>query len=416
MNVEYLLGRWWRYADPRLSCNRRRHVGLLAFFSLSLLVSMSLSQMANFEQGSLQYWLLVGMAAFIPALNIEGVVQALLGPARWLLAFLVLAGTWHLARGDAKALLQLGLLVFVLAWLTVPSVTFKVRDVELLYVLMVAIGVAIAVLTDFTPYGLVPGRTIEDFGALRVSFFPNVAYTGIFSLGLVMLLTRDRAHAMRRPWLLALATYFLVFSLVRTALIGLVVYALLRWWFDRKPTVTSGQLFWSALATAVVVNLVIAVSPVVIQQAQQLPLVSQIFLQGKSDLGAEEIMAQMYRPWLWLQQVGLFLSSPYLMGWGSFDFFEMVVLPFDDRSISAGTESLPTRLLSSYGWPTLLFIGFLIGQLRRSAKNCDRWAVACFPVVLLLLMQWGSVFHPSDSMFLLFMLMLAKGSRGYAWQ
>ena len=134
-------------------------------------------------------------------------------------------------------------------------------------------------------------------------------------------------------------------------------------------------------------------------------------------LEAEEIMAQMYRPWLWLQQVGLFLSSPYLMGWGSFDFFEMVVLPFDDRTATArGHGIAPHAAIVVVRLADPVFIGFLIGQLRRSAKNCDRWAVACFPVVLLLLMQWGSVFHPSDSMFLLFMLMLAKGSRGYAWQ
>jgi len=281
---------------------------------------------------------------------------------------------------------------------------------------MVGIGAAVTVLTELSPYSFVPGLTVEEFGRWRVSFFPNIAYTGILSLGLFLLLTRNLASATRRPLVLALVTYFLVFSLVRTALIGFVIYLALRWFYQRKREPSTAFLFWVSLLVAVGANILIASSAAIVAQLQSLPLVSEVFLQGKTDLEPEEILRQMYRPYLWAQQIGLFLSSPSLMGWGTHDFYEMTAIPMDDQIIGSGSEALPTRLLATYGLAGVLFIAYLVQRLRALARQQDKWACAAFPAVFLLLMQWGSVFHPTDALFVIFMIMTTKGSRGFAWR
>jgi len=218
-----------------------RHAGVLAFVVISLCVTMSYTQLVNLEQGSLQYWLLLSSAVLIPLFSIAEIAKVLIGPARLLLILVIAGGGWHFLRGDYSTVLQLGLLVYVLAWVASANTRLLVGDLAIVYLVMVGIGAAVTVLTELSPYSFVPGLTVEEFGRWRVSFFPNIAYTGILSLGLFLLLTRNLASATRRPLVLALVTYFLVFSLVRTALIGFVIYLALRWFYQRKRAEWEGK-------------------------------------------------------------------------------------------------------------------------------------------------------------------------------
>lgn len=402
--------------DVGAAAQGRRHAGVLAFVVISLCVTMSYTQLVKLEQGSLQYWLLLLNAVLVPLFSIGEIARALLGPARLLLVMLALGGSWHLLRGDYRTVLQLGLLVYVLAWVATERTQLEARDLAVVYGFMVAIGAGIKLLTDLSPYGFIPGVTVEEFGRWRVSFFPNIAYTGILSLALFLVVTRDTRIALQRPLLLALVTYFLVFSLVRTALIGAVIYLGLRWFYGSRRELSPAFLFWVALFVAVASNILIASSAAVVAQLQGLPLVSEVLLQGKTDLGPEEILRQMYRPYLWAQQVGLFLSSPSLMGWGTHDFYEMTAIPADDPIIGSGSEALPTRLLATYGVAAIFFVAFLVRRLWVLAQRRDQWACAVFPTVLLLLMHWGSSFHPTDPLGVIIMLMAIKGSRGFIWR
>ncbi len=111
---------------------------------------------------------------------------------------LIVSAAWHAFRLDVNAILQLGLLVWITAWLSSGQVTLRVDDLVKIYLLFVAIGVVLSLSTDFSPYGLVPGWSHKDFGMWRVSFFPNIAYSGLFSLAMVILLTRDWQTAKRQ--------------------------------------------------------------------------------------------------------------------------------------------------------------------------------------------------------------------------
>lgn len=384
---------------------------MLAFVALSLLVSMSLSQELPFEVGSPQYWLLLLSATLLPLSQVGTITGNLLGRAWWLLLMLLLAGAWHLRGGDPRAVIQLGLLVWVMAWVASDRARLRIHDLTFLYLLLLAIGCAVYLGSDLNKWGLLPGQTTAEFGVWRVSFFPNIAYSALLSLALVMLLTRDRRLMQRHRAILLLALYFVIFSFVRSALIALAMYAFLRWWFARGAS--PRRLFWSALLLGVGVNAAIAGSVVIFEWMQQVPLLTRLFLRGETGLSTEEIFQQLYRPWLWWQQWQMFISSPALMGLGTYDFVELRTEVLIEGHTDGDSVSLPTRLLVAYGLPGALFTAFLVARLRAMAWLGDAWGCACFAPVFLLLMQWGSAFHPTDALFALFMLMILRGSLGF---
>ena len=388
-----------------------RHLGILLFTALSLMVTMSVNQEDSVEIESLSYWLFVGPAALLPLFDFRQIIKTLFGRARLLLAFAALAGTWHLAQGDQRAVMQLGLLILVLTWVSTDNAKLNVQDILRLYVLMVIIGFFVYVLTDQNKWGLIPGTTVEEYGIWRISFFPNIAYTAILSLAVLMMVTKNLATARAHPVVLGVASYFLLFSFVRAALIAAALYFALLWWFDkhREPR----RMFWTAIIVAVSANLLIASSVFIVDFLQQFSLLSRFFLRGEAGLTPDEIYQQLYRPWLWWQHLTLFASSPSLMGWGAFDFFEMQTEELNVGTTPAGNEAILTKLLATYGLPGILFTIYLFVQLRRSADAGDHWACACFPAIFFLMMQWGSVFHPSDAMFTIYLLMIARGSKGY---
>jgi hypothetical protein len=99
------------------------------------------------------------------------------------------------------------------------------------------------------------------------------------------------------------------------------------------------------------------------------------------------------------------------MGWGSF--YQAMLDAGGTPIATTGSESLPTRLLATYGLAGVLFTFYLVRRLRVLAFRDDRWACACFPAIFVLMMNWGSVFHPTDGMFVILTLMVTKGSAGF---
>lgn len=388
------------------------NTALLLFALASLAVSMSVGQEEEIDVGSTAYWLLILPAALLPLANTDALVRNLLGRARLLLAMLVLGAAWHLAMGDGRAAIQLGLLVWVLAWVSSARASFSVHQIAWAFTVFVAAGLALDVLTQLNPWGLLPGRTAEEYGIWRVSFFPNIANTGMFSLFVLLLLTRDMRLARRHALVFALAMYFLVFSFVRTALIGAVLYVVLRWWFERPRGPRGSHMAWVALGVAVAVNLMIAASALTLAMVQDFPWLSRLLLRGESGLSADEIFQQLYRPWLWGQHLMLFADSSAMMGHGSFDFAELQTNELIEGHPGIGSDALPTRMLAAYGLAGALFSIYLVVRLRALARADDRWACAAFPTVVLLMMNWGSMFHPSNAFFVFFLLVATRGSRG----
>ncbi len=387
------------------------HLAPMLFITLALLVSMSVTQEEAPEPGSLRYWLLVLPAVLLPLTGLLPMARTLVGRARWLLVFLLSAGAWHLLKGDTRAVMQLGLLIWVTAWISSNAVRLKDEHIVRLYLALVVIGTLVYLATDLNRWGPLPGLTVADYGVWRVSFFPNIAYSAFLSLVVILILTRQRSGLSQHGLVLAVAMYFLVTSFVRTALIALVMYVVLRWWFARRPT--PARLFWGALLLGFGVNLAIAGSVVVLDFLQQYPITSRLFLRGETQLSTEEIFQQLYRPWLWWEHLQQLAASPSLMGWGAFDFEELKNVALIEGQEQGDTVSLLTRLLAAYGIPGALFTAYLVARLHAAAQALDAWSCACFAPVLLLMLQWGSVFHPSDALYALFVITVVQGSPAF---
>ncbi len=389
---------------------------MLVYVCLSLSMTMLVQQTVGIERGSWQYLAYVAVAIALPLLSLPSIVRSFFGRCLLLLVWLLWSGAWFFWTGDDRAVAQLALLVLAMAWVATDQARLDAGDLAKIYVGLILIGIGILSFTTLNPYSLIPGRAIPAYGIWRVSFFPNIAYSGILSLALLMILTRDARLVRTYPLLIIVAIYFLVFSFVRAALLSALIYFALRWWFGRWQAPQPKRMFWTAICVAFGVVALTAASVPLLYSMQDYPLVSAIMLRGMAGLTVDQISYQLYRPWLWSQQLNLFLSSPWLMGLGSADFHGILASQeeFQTRLISAGSEALPTRLLVAYGLPGLLFSVYLVQRLRQLALADDRWACACFPALFSLMMNWGSVFHPSDALFVILMLIVTKGSEGFA--
>lgn len=391
---------------------QQRNFAMLLFVTLSLGVSMSITQEETPEIGSFSYWLLIVPSLLLPLTDVGAICRALLGRARPILVFGLTAGAWHLMRGDLKAVSQLVLIVWVLGWLSSDEANLEIRDLIVIYLGLILIGAYIWISTDINKWGMLPNTTVYDELDWRISFFPNIANSAVLSLAMFLILTHSAALARKHLPVLLIVAYFLFLSFVRTATIGVALYLLMRWWLGRKPR-SPRTKFWSALLLGIGINLMIAGSAVLISNLQQFELISRLFLRSETNLSNEEVFAQLYRPWLWMQHIMLFWDSPWKMGLGAFEFFEMLIEELNVGTTPAGNEAQLTRLLATYGLPSVLYSWYLITRLREAANNRDDWAVACFPTILLLMMQWGSIFHPSDANGAIFLLIAIHGSHAF---
>jgi hypothetical protein len=384
-------------------------------------MGMLVQQTTGIERGSWQYLVYVAIAVALPLLSLSSIIKCLFGRCWLLLLWLMCTGAWFLLKGDDRAVVQLTLLILVTSWVATDEAVLNVRDLVSIYIALILVGMGIVSFTGLNPYSLIPGRAIPEYGIWRVSFFSNIAYSGILSMALLLILTRNSRSARAYWWVVLIAAYFLIFSFVRAALLSALVYLVLWWWFRKWQRPYPKWMFWTALCAALGLVALTAASANLLYAIQDYPGVSTVLLRGMSNLTVDQIAYQLYRPWLWTQQLNLFQSSPWLMGWGSADFHELVVQnqAEPDASptlISAGSEALPMRLLVAYGLPGLLFSAYLVERLGKLALADDRWACACFPALFSLMMSWGSVFHPSDAMFVILLLVMTKGSEGFAPQ
>jgi hypothetical protein len=395
----------------------REHGPLTVFVFSSMLIQMSIGQEDSVSPENFKYWILIIPALLLPFLNLTQTLNVFLSRRGvWLLAFGILACAWHLIRADNSAVTQVILFVWITAWVGRRGSALKIQSLANLYIALLAIGACIFYYTDMNVWGLLPSNTREDYGIWRVSFFPNIANTGILSLFMLLLLTRDKETARSHPILLLICLYFLVFSFVRTAQIAAFAYVGMRIWFyflRGKFLEEKTFLFFSAIFAAVLIHVFIATAPLLLEYLQSFPIISRLFLRGAEGLSTQEIFQQAYRPWLWLQHAYLFISSPSFMGLGTFEFDQLIEYSLLPEHINTGSESLPTRLLASFGIPFLLFMVFILGNLSKRAKAKDHWACACFPTIILLMMNWGSVFHPTNAFFVFFFLILIHGSSGF---
>lgn len=359
-------------------------------------------------KGSAAYWLLI-VAALIPVFMSAGrwVNQAFSGFI-WVSLFLLLSVAWSAIRGDGGSILPL--LMLSLSWLysQCSSAQISAVTVARLFVGLVVFGIGLKAVTNVNYYGILPWLADDLRADGRVSFAGNIGFAGVISLLVFVILIAQKTRSPIIWFALALSVYFVFFSRVRTALIGVALFGVMYWILsDRRPA-SARSYFIIGVSVVALTIVAISVAPLLLVSVHSAGWASDFFLQGKQSLSADDIQEQLYRPVLWATQLQLFLSSPYLMGWGSAA--ATMIETAGSTFLSGGdTVSFPTRLLAHHGLPGVLFIWAAMRALWRHAKARDVASVCAWPVCVLVMLSWGSIFHPTDAVGVLYLILTFRG-------
>lgn len=446
-------GRWYRSGGD-----------ILLFVATSLAMALVIGQEQIILKGDPLYWGLVIPAMLFPMLRLRQTLENLLfGAARPLLVFGFLACGWFLIRQDLAAVFPALLFVWVAGWATRAEVRLRRAHLFALtlgfycvacvvYLLQPDLGGVpwlnvrveapraavvddgksasaspaarpqsppIAVLTqqrdglNLNAWGVLPGQTAPTFQPWRVSATPNIATSGVFSLFILMVVFSRLEFRILSTVTLVSTSYFVVLSFVRAVFTGLGLFFVSLSLMKALPNIV-----WVRVAVAFVLTagimLVVALSPVVLFWLQDLEVVSRFFLRGQTDMSIADIARQEYRPWLWGEHLKLFWSSPFLMGLGSEFSATANTHIINEGQARSDSVSLLTRLLATYGMATIGIFWFFCQCCYRHAKNNDTWAVAALVVMTFLMVVWGSVFHPTNGIFVLSFLIIARGRAAFA--
>ena len=261
-----------------------------------------------------------------------------------LLAFVAAVVVASVPRGDAPTVLSAGLLALTLIWLTTAPAVIKLATINRVFVLSVLVA-GIFYAFGWSEYGLLPGqyREGEDRGITwRVSLFPYVAESGFFAL-IVLLANQMHGRGLRRAIYVAAALYFLLLSGVRSALLGWLL-CLVFMAIDRHCALAAQHRF-VRLRLALIAGLLLSFLAIVLSstalqffpELTQGPLGSYLLRAAADDVGAESIGQSVYRGWLWVQHIDLFVSSP-LVGVGQYEFASLT-----SRALFRALPCVPRR-------------------------------------------------------------------------
>lgn len=385
---------------------------LLIFLLISLFVLLTVQQLEVIERGSMKYLLIVIPSLILPFTKIQYIITNVFIKTWPIFLMVLITLFWGIYKHDIQAVYRLVLYLLVLSWLEVSSLTLKVKTLSNIYIMCVVFAIIICFFSDVNEWGLLPGTTNPGNGAWRVSFFPNIANTGFISLFMFMLCTKDKNTFMNNKFIVFLSLYFVVFSFVRSAIISLLVYLMLKVLFNNLKNIK--LLFLISVLVAIGLNIVIGYSVEIIHSLQSLPLVDRFLLRGEHALSNHDIYVQMYRPWVWKNQWNIFINSPYLMGEGFYNFNDFIPASLREQGVSeSDAVSLLLGMLASYGLPAFLFYYYLLSKNYNNAVNLDAWACSIFPIIIFICMQWGCIFHPSCATFIIFFLVLVRGENAF---
>jgi len=390
-----------------------KRISYIGFIVLSIVMSMLVGQDSAVRPYSPVYFAVVLPALIVPLLWWRGMAKAALGIGWPLTVFAVLAGGWQLVMGDYRAVVQLFLLVWVLLWICALDVRLGTRAYFVMFAGAIVVGCVGYFALQNNPWGFLPRMTSSGFTIWRISFFPSVVLTGLFSLFLLIAVAESRESFRLRLLSNMAGFYFLIFSFVRTAMLAGALYAPLAVWFA-KARQNWRVLFFVPIILVLFIHGAILVAPHFLVHFQDNEIVSRLLLRGRAGLDVKDVYDQIARPWIWQKHFEFFLSSPYLMGLGNFDFFSLAVPnPGPNQPVLSGSEALLTRLFATYGWPSFFLIWFMVARLYRHAKAGDYLGAAIFPGVVILAMNYGSVLHPSSFLFVLYFQLLIHGRKTF---
>lgn len=361
-------------------------------------------------QFSATYLLLVGSAClfvlvYLPFVLHRALVEkplAVRWETVWLFGMGGLAGAVAILRGDISTFVTVSLLVIVLVIITELELVLSVAYLNGLAIASVPVAIASYHL-GLSDYGYVPGQAVlgEEQGlAWRVSMFPGLAENGFFCS--LVLLANICYRRQRHDFIaVGIAAYFLLFSGVRSAMLGLAL-AVGFWVWTRILRGSGSRMALFAATVGLIVASPFAPELVVVglQALDWEPL----WTLTKIDPSVVESGIQdssSLRAWIWSEHLRLWWSSPALLGTGTFDFSAVALDPPFGHVPGNGSESFLTSMLARIGIPALFLVGAIV-QAVRHGLQAGNAVIASFAIVLFAAMlTYGSILTPYNLLFFL---------------
>lgn len=324
----------------------------------------------------------------------------------WLVLFYALAFTVSAARGDVGTIQSAGLLTLSLIWLSNTPSVISLILLNRLLLASIAMGGLFHTL-GLSEYGILPGQYAagEDRGIMwRVSLFPFVPESGFFAT-IVLIANQISGRGLSRYFFGSLALYFLVFSGVRSAMIGWLL-VLIFLFFDRNRHIYNiSRLRNRRLSLTLVLLTIFTLTVIGANLLSHFPNISgtslgnYILREGSEDINHESINKSVYRSWLWLQHIDIFLKNP-LLGIGTYDFNSLITERLFEDMGETGSESFLTLWLSKLGLVTLPLIVFFIILINKCANHIDQNSIAIYIILLIAMLAYGSFLVPYNFMFI----------------
>jgi hypothetical protein len=393
--------------------NKNENTQLLTWFLvISFLTLITIGQNDIVEVGSAKYLMIIIPVFLVAIIKLQEITFTIIFKAWPLLLMVILVMVWGCVNNDIHSSFRLILFLLVISWLEVSSIRLKIKALFKIYYLLILISFFIYFCTDISPWSVFVGSSDVEFGDWRVSFFPNIANTAFLSLFVFILCTKDDETFKNNKFICILSVYFIIFSYVRTAILCLILYSVL--YLILRRIKNKWALFWLSLLATVVFTLFVGYSQLLIYKLKDLTIVSKFFLRGQANLSAHEIYVQMYRPWVWKNQWEIFINSPYFMGRGLYNFNDYITSGFRGKEFEeTDSVSLLLGFLASYGLATILFYYYILKKNYLNAVQYDSWGCTVFGLIIFISMQWGTIFHPTSGLFVLYFLLLIKGKKGF---
>jgi hypothetical protein len=126
---------------------------------------------------------------------------------------------------------------------------------------------------------------------------------------------------------------------------------------------------------------------------------SYLLREASGDITDESISKSVYRSWLWLQHIDIFMSNPFF-GVGTYELKSIVGEGLLENVEETGTESFLTLWLSRLGLMVLPLVAFLVLFVNKSAASLDQLPMAWCVILLIAMLAYGSFIVPYNFLFI----------------
>ena len=375
---------------------------LLAYWAL--LYTTSLSE--DVERGSVLYALYLGPVLLFAALFTIPTLfkRAVTLPIALLISYAAIVIAVALARGDFPTVSSTLIMTLLLIVISSERLTPPLALLNWLFLASIPASL-ITYLAGNNIYGILPGMSLDEALWWRISLFPAVPESAFFSAVVVLANLSCRGLPMRRTCIL-LASYFLLFAGLRSALIGTLMalaymVAVRRGWL-REP---GAIMLWLLGAAVTFVASLLLIDLLTVVPEFNSEFLNTYLFRSKEGLGSvDDLTKSIYRTWLWSEHFRIAATSPWV-GIGTNDFALLADTSLK-MPVGSGSESFLTGLYARVGLPALLLLGFFVATVKSQVRGGRVLPPAISLLLFVAMLAYGSFLVPYNFAFLVMLGLL----------